>query len=328
MPNTSPAPRMRLDYLDSVRACAALVVVVGHHCQQGMAQRALSLPELWLANHWLKVNHFAVAVFIVLSGYLLMLPVARSAEGQLQGGVMGYIKRRARRILPPYYAALVLSLLVILAVPEMRHVSGTPWDWALPAFNAGSICSHALLVHNLSGKWIGTINTPLWSVAMEWQIYFVFGLLMLPLWRRFGILSVLSAAFLVTALPYLLGVFHKFEATCPWYVLLFAMGMTGALINFSADEWAQNARKVVPWQAVSIVLSVCAFGLITFTKATAGLDLPVRREIFTTSWWEPRRPAFWCTAPTGFRRRPSSALRSCWAIPAWSGWARSPIAST
>jgi peptidoglycan/LPS O-acetylase OafA/YrhL len=42
----------------------------------------------------LRYGNFAVAIFIVLSGYVLMLPVARSHNGYLPGGLWDYIQRR------------------------------------------------------------------------------------------------------------------------------------------------------------------------------------------------------------------------------------------
>src|SRR4051812_41118914 len=79
-------------------------------------------------------GHEAVAIFIVLSGYCLMLPVARRGESQLKGGFGSYLGRRAFRILPPYFAALGLSLLLIASSATLRRASGTIWDDSLPAF--------------------------------------------------------------------------------------------------------------------------------------------------------------------------------------------------
>jgi peptidoglycan/LPS O-acetylase OafA/YrhL len=45
-------------------------------------------------------GHFAVAVFIVLSEFCLVLAVCR--DGALGGGAFGFLHRRARRLLPPF----------------------------------------------------------------------------------------------------------------------------------------------------------------------------------------------------------------------------------
>src|SRR5437660_75394 len=101
--------RFRLDFLDGIRGLAALYVALFH---VSYARQSLPEPARHLTD-WLQFGHYAVGVFIVLSGYCLMLPVARSADGRLRGGVGSYLRRRAWRILPPYYAALVLALALV-----------------------------------------------------------------------------------------------------------------------------------------------------------------------------------------------------------------------
>lgn len=83
-----------------------------------------------------QYGHSAVATFIVLSGFSLMLPIARSSEETLKGGMLGYLKRRSLRILPPYYVALGLSLLLIALVPGL-HKTG----WRLVVFLAAGMDS-------------------------------------------------------------------------------------------------------------------------------------------------------------------------------------------
>ena len=63
-----------------------------------------------------------------------MIPIARSAEQAMPKGAVDYFKRRANRIIPPYYAALALSLLFIALVPGLRRMGEWQWDFALPAF--------------------------------------------------------------------------------------------------------------------------------------------------------------------------------------------------
>src|SRR5678815_519667 len=149
-----------------------------------------------------------------------MLPVAREADGRLRGGFLGYIGRRAFRILPPYFAALGLSLLLIGYVPVLgQGGTRTIWDDSLPGLEIGAIVSHLLLVHNWFVAWSYQINGPLWSVASEWQIYFFFPLLLLPLRRRFGNGAMLGAAALLGYAPLLVAPQASHRAV-PWYLLL------------------------------------------------------------------------------------------------------------
>ena len=129
--STPPVAQDRLAFLDGLRGLAALYVVLHH------AALEVRGASPWRVVEWsrglLRHGHFAVAVFIVLSGYCLMRPVANDPRGRLRGGIVGYLGRRARRILPPYYAALGLCWLLIAVVPGLNQAQGLRWDRALPA---------------------------------------------------------------------------------------------------------------------------------------------------------------------------------------------------
>src|SRR5437016_5916610 len=142
-PVAGDSTRIRLDFLDGLRGLAALYVVLSHVYSEitwngGAAHLSHTLLHLLKP---LSYGRYAVDVFIVLSGYCLMLPVARSADGKLRGGAGEYLKRRARRILPPYYAALALTLALAALVPWLRQGTGEYWDQSLPAFKPDVIVS-------------------------------------------------------------------------------------------------------------------------------------------------------------------------------------------
>lgn len=258
----SPGPR--LDYLDGIRGLAALYVVLFHAMLEvTWRDGGRSLPHMvrWMVpvtGH----GYLAVVVFIVLSGYCLMLPIARSTDGQLPAGLANYLRRRARRILPPYYVALALSL-VILAFTPLGQPSGNRFDYALPAFSPATLLSHLALVHNWDGDWVRRINPPHWSVALEWQIYFLFPLLLLPLWRRFGIVAAFAVGAGVGMLPEFLG-FKELEMSSPWLVGVFALGMAAAFINHSDREGERHMLRRLPWYWLSpllwlMVVAVCVY---------------------------------------------------------------------
>lgn len=249
--------QIRLEYLDGIRGLAALYVVLGH-AYIGIREQVdpyvspLVLKLLMLID----AGHFAVAIFIVLSGYVLMMPIARTPDLSMRGGWWAYIKRRGRRIMPPYYAALVLSLILVLLFP----VIAKPGDLAWPA-----IISHALMVHNLHPETMLAINGPMWSVAMEWQIYFFLPFLLLPMLRRFGPLAMLAAGLAFGMAPYfLLPEGLNFAWTYPWYIGLFAVGGLAALINFSSLPSLRAVRQRTPWMVVSSTLLLTTGGLLLF----------------------------------------------------------------
>lgn len=268
-----PNTHVRLDALDGIRGLAALYVALfhatgyaGYSGYTPAAQAQLAGPMLLLART-LNFGISAVPIFIVLSGFCLMLPLARRNTLEIPGGARNYLNRRAWRILPPYYAALVLTLGLIALVPALQVQSGTAWDTKVPVTLA-SIVSHLFLVHNLHAGWIYKINGPMWSIAMEWQIYFLFPLVLLPILRRSNIVVTIIAALVAGTLPhFLLPAGHNLDDAHFWFVGLFAMGMAGALIAFGDSPQLAAYRTRVPWGIVGGVGTLAVLALMAFAAS-------------------------------------------------------------
>ena len=131
-------------------------------------------------------GRFAVVVFIVLSGFSLALVPARS--GWRLDSVAAFARRRAWRILPPYWAALGFSSVMtwyVLAQP----------GWAVP--DGRSVVVYGLLVQDAVPAAIP--NRAFWSNAVEAQLYVLLPLLLL-LVRRVSAVTMVAivAAVVVT----------------------------------------------------------------------------------------------------------------------------------
>lgn len=291
--NTASVPTVdirRIDYLDGLRALAALGVVLVHAFEMfglglgafwGLAKDQSRLgdshrEQLFALTHELVVGQFvwAVEIFIVLSGFSLMLPILRSPERMLRGGMAHFVRGRARRILPPYYAALVLGIAAILIVPGMAQPSGTYnyRDLMIP-LTPGAVISHILLVHNVSQFWDLKIIPPMWSIAVEWQIYLLFPLL-LVLWRRFGPIATVATALVVGAVQGALMMplgLPRFPLSHPWYLGLFVLGMGAAALAFSPDPRARRLRESVPWLPLAAVVFALMVALKVLANRFGGL---------------------------------------------------------
>ncbi|WP_157369204.1 acyltransferase family protein [Zavarzinella formosa] len=246
-------------FLEGMRGAAALYVVLHHiHLHVDWVDGLGRFVEL---RRPLNFGHYAVAVFIVLSGYCLMIPVAAAPDGRPRGGFVAYIYRRAKRILPPYFAVLALVLAAISLVPRWQESTGTHWDTSLPALTPDVITSHVFLVQNLRKEWIFKIDSPLWSVATEWQIYFAFPAL-LWLWRRCGMGIAVGIAFLVGYGLFLVGFVMRQPAAleaCPWYLGLFAIGMAAAL---KTTRWpTAPRRRWIPLMFGCLVIGAALFAI-------------------------------------------------------------------
>ncbi len=220
----------RLAGLDGVRGLAALYVVVNHVFLRAFPGYPVDHAPFWAA--WFIYGRFAVVVFIVLSGFSLALSPAR--HGWRLGAVARFGARRARRILPAYWAALVFSLAVAwLIVPAPGH--GVP--------DARSVFVNGLLVQNLVRA--HSPNAAFWSMAVEAQLYVLFPLLLLVV-RRWGAVVMVAAVTLVVAAVGVVGphsALHTFVIQSPPdLAALFAVGILAAGI-----VGASSARRSWPW---------------------------------------------------------------------------------
>jgi peptidoglycan/LPS O-acetylase OafA/YrhL len=236
--------RTRLAYLDGIRGLAALFVVA-HHLWREYTRG--SLPGLkGIITNWLLYGHLAVDVFIVLSGFCLMLPVSRS--GALRGGWQTFYKSRARRILPPLYAAVALGIAanIVKGVPPSKEV----------------ILANLLLLQDLLPQ-TNVLDGPLWSVALEWKIYFLFPLFVW-LWSRWGlpwvlfISAVIGYALTILLLACSPAVYLALD--CPWYVFLFGMGMAATDLALRRDQGSLT-------QLFSWLLPCCFLGALACLAA-------------------------------------------------------------
>jgi peptidoglycan/LPS O-acetylase OafA/YrhL len=219
-------PRLEFKFADGLRALAAFAITllhsylaVGHTGQAGR-----DLPRVFKV---FQLGDLAVPFFIVLSGFVLMLPVARRADLDFRTGHWEFFRRRARRILPPYYASIVLFIILIKLVPDLQTPMKTQWDSKIPV-NLHNVISHLVLVQNIDPVSTFKINGPTWSIATEWQIYLLMPFLLLPLWRGLGMkMTVVVAIFIGWGIHI---VWPQYDEGHLWFLGLFAMGMAAAYV--------------------------------------------------------------------------------------------------
>lgn len=202
-------------------------------------------------------GHYAVDVFITLSGFCLAIPIVRS-NGVLRGGTWGFLKRRGRRILPPYYASLVICLILIATL--LGPGSGTNWDIAAN-ITARGVAAAVLLIQDVF-VWSlgGQINYPFWSVAIEWHIYFLFPIL-LALVSRLGRMLTIT---LFVVIPIVVAYRLRFTGWAWFYfqfIGLFSMGIAAAHLSFSADHRLYTYRHRIPWALLAICFAACAIAM-------------------------------------------------------------------
>jgi peptidoglycan/LPS O-acetylase OafA/YrhL len=234
-------PRLgaRFRSLDAARGLAALAVAVCHFSAEMMKP-----GHGWLGDALLS-GWAGVYIFFPISGYCILAAV-ESPRNRTLGR---FLIRRWRRIFPPYWASIALTLgVALLALPWNR---GSSAELVRPAWQWLSIATLTQLLTRIPRD----VNVVYWSLCFEEQFYLVMAatLLLGARGRRLVVLA-LSVVGLLYRLPgntlQLPGLFLE-----RW--MEFAVGM--AIYDFAEG----GARRA---------FALCLLALAAATGATAGLD--------------------------------------------------------
>lgn len=171
----SPAPDAaeHLRGFDGMRAIACSSVLV-HHLGQRLLGYA-AIPWVFFPAWSLSLNlNIGVSLFFVLSGALLSIPFwNRYLDRQGPPELLGYFARRAARIAPGYWFALIVCFVVSLyALPDTKY--------AIERSVAGFFFVSSF--HYIS-FFPSDLNGPFWSISLEVICYALLPLLLLPAWR-------------------------------------------------------------------------------------------------------------------------------------------------
>jgi peptidoglycan/LPS O-acetylase OafA/YrhL len=280
--------RKRLAGLDGIRGLAALYVVMNHIFERTFPGYPVDNAPFWAGVF--IYGRFAVVVFIVLSGFSLALSPAR--HGWRLDGISRFARRRARRILPAYWAALAFSIAVAwLIVP--------PPGQGLPGSKSAIV--NGLLVQNVVGA--PSPNRSLWTMAVEAQLYLVLPLLLLTV-RRFGPVVMVATVTLVVAAvgivgPHIPRLDTFVIQSAPDLAALFAIGILAAGI-----VGASRARRSWPWHWLALAAAAPVIATIWWRGSAWTLD-PSHLFWVDLAW----APAIACLLAALATGRPAPLLR-------------------
>jgi peptidoglycan/LPS O-acetylase OafA/YrhL len=174
------ASQTRLDYLDSIRGTAALLVVL-HHCWIGTAPASVSLHGslsttlggsasgtlLYALAKFLESGRAGVMVFFVLSGFVLA-----SSQLARPTSYVSYVVKRVFRIYPAFLFVVLVSYCLHRLI-GVQHDEGTEW---LRLGNNPCLSFTILLQHLIMVGTKGAIglDNVMWTLVQEMRISLIF----------------------------------------------------------------------------------------------------------------------------------------------------------
>lgn len=243
--------------LDGLRAVAVLAVI-GTHAAFWTGRYAHGTLGGLLSR-----LDSGVAVFFVLSGFLLVRPWLRQASGGPRVSVRTYVWRRGLRILPLYWLTVAIAL---VAAPENRGAGAGDW------------LRHLALLQIYRVGWLRQGLTQTWSLCSEVAFYLVLpliGAVAVRLCRRRGwrsgpllagcaALVAVNIAWLVVADR--LGWAQRLTAALwlPTFLSWFAAGMALAVVVCDVEldprRWPRlRAAASAPGACWTVALALLVF---------------------------------------------------------------------
>lgn len=256
----------RFEALEAYRGVAALLIVVFHAYQHSRVGQTY-VYEATPLHVVLRNLDSSVAIFLALSGFLIFLPFAQSFLGQRPyTSARGFLIRRAIRILPLYYVAILL-------VWTLRYTGGSE-QWL-------DLLQHLTFTQIFDSQHIFWTIGPAWSLAVEVLFYLFVALAAIPLQRicdrlqtprrRLLLLVGLVAVLMVVSLGYKAWAFYFAHLPEEDYAVyygflakadLFSLGMMLAIGVAVAKERLRMRRwQAMFWRVGALVLFGLAFAL-------------------------------------------------------------------
>ena len=251
--------------LDFLRGIAALAVVIFHFGNAAL----LTLKPNYLTEVS-SYGKYGVQIFFVISGFII--PYSMYKSKYRLSNYFNNLLRRFVRINPPSYVAILLSFAIYFGA--LWIIKRPIQDMIWPGVNLSSIFGNlTYTVPFLDTDWF---NPFFWTLAIEFQFYFLIGLLLPILMLKKKYLTLFSLL-IILALGFVdLEWFFQYGSFFVFGMLLFLKRekllsntwlITLSIVTVAACFYQRNLTEVI-------------FGFTTFLIILSGLNLDFKAAAF------------------------------------------------
>jgi peptidoglycan/LPS O-acetylase OafA/YrhL len=205
--------------------------------------------------HTLIINtSFRVSFFFFISGFVMMLVYATQGEGL---SASTFYKKRLTRILPMFWLAFVLTLLLVVTVLDAGPKGGV-------------IVTHFLGLQSFYPGYVLDLNYPAWTISVEFFFYALFPFLMkwmhkISLERTIWATAII---WMLQTIQHIVFVDYLWNGTKPmeefisdfplWHLATFICGMTSARIVLRNYTMIRIQKFATPCFLLSLA-ALCFF---------------------------------------------------------------------
>lgn len=292
-------PATHFQRIDVLRGLAILAVFLHHYWLRVGHNPALaeSTALAERARGWFLIHEFGylgVKLFFAISGFCIHHSYlnwrGKNQQSRLSAFLPGFVHRRFWRILPPYLAVL-LPLFV--------------WQYG-PSFNFTTLKHlfvHVTLVNTLVPGFFYNVDPSFWSIAVEWQLYLIYPLILLIGLRlgwgaALGVSLVASAVFRMLLpewiqTPYVLNL--PFAWWYDWVI--------GAVLASAFAQQRRLFRGHLLW--IAVLTPILVLDLVSWHLPALSWLLPPLLFAVLLEW------CIWSEAPLRGWERGMAALGLC-----------------
>lgn len=260
-------PSVRFAFADSLRGLAALWVVLFHASEGKHIEYIKDSTPSFFYKLLFDFGDLGVAVFFVLSGFVMALTVQKSIVGSTFASK--FILRRLVRLVPPYYFAIVITLLLMVVKSKALHT-----EFVMVSMQ--DLWAHAFFLQDFLS--IPQIGTVFWTLCIEVQFYIAFIIMVWIADQAEKLLNIRQGRLVIVTLSSTIALIWAFQfETDPlwtggfighWYSFL-----AGVLVSLALPENNLSRKIAFGYFLLLAIASIVTHSMFTFIVTITSLLL-------------------------------------------------------